>query len=341
MERKIGSNSNTVNKREIGIDIIKVLACIGVVALHTLVADLGLLNRTIAYLAGMSVPLFFVVNGYLMFSKAEVTYRYVLIKIVKILCVCFAWELLHAIAYFCYYKQWRDFLSSFFLDFLQQGLFYHFWFMGALIILYLILPLLHKLKYNNSIYIITLGLGVLCVAVDIVMLIINNRFILFVPQSLRLHFWLFYYLLGGIVALNKAKIKERIRKNCIAGVFLIATLIMYFAFFFILFLSNRSDKIEAFYGSFPMIIAVLCVFVRLMCIEELKFGGGIITCTSRLIMGIYIIHPFVLAAIVHFIPVFSENSILNLLFCIVTLLVCGLISLVISKIPLMKQLIRL
>lgn len=341
MERKIRSNNNTINKREIGIDLIKVLACSGVIALHTLVVNLGLLNRIIAYLAGMSVPLFFAVNGYLMFSKAEVTYRYVLIKVVRILCVCFAWEFLHAIAYFCYYRQWRDFVSSFFLDFLQQGLFYHFWFMGTLIILYLVLPLLHKLRYSNSIYIITLGLGVLCVAIDIIMQIINNRFILLVPQSLRLHFWLFYYLLGGIVALNKTKIKERIRKNCISGFLVLAALIVYFAYFFILFLSNRSDKIEAFYGSFPMIIAVFCVFIRLMCVEELIFGGGIITCTSRLIMGIYIIHPFVLAAIVHFIPVFSENSILNLLFCIVTLLVSGIISLVISKIPLMNQLIRL
>lgn len=52
------------------LDLIKCLACLGVVGLHSI----GMVNYTIYYLCGISVPLFFMVNGYLMFSRSSLPY---------------------------------------------------------------------------------------------------------------------------------------------------------------------------------------------------------------------------------------------------------------------------
>ena len=38
------------------------------------------------------------------------------------------------------------------------------------------------------------------------------------------------------------------------------------------------------------------------------------------IMGIYIVHPFILSVIVHFIPMFATNGSLNLIYWMITLL---------------------
>lgn len=113
-----------MKKREVGLDLIKVLACLGVVALHTIYPEKGFINRIITLLAVTSIPLFFVASGYLMFQRESLDYKYALRKILRILLVCFAWELLHAVAYFMYYHQVLDFLTSFFWIIFKRGYFF-------------------------------------------------------------------------------------------------------------------------------------------------------------------------------------------------------------------------
>ena len=57
--------SGTEN-RDINIDLARCLACLGVVGLH----GIGLRNYTLYYFCSFSVPMFFMINGYLMFKKA-------------------------------------------------------------------------------------------------------------------------------------------------------------------------------------------------------------------------------------------------------------------------------
>lgn len=68
MERKIGGNGKAV-KREYGIDIIKIIACSFVVAIHTVNGQLGVINRIIQMCTVLAIPLFFTVNGYLLLKK--------------------------------------------------------------------------------------------------------------------------------------------------------------------------------------------------------------------------------------------------------------------------------
>ena len=82
--------------RNINLDLIKVLACIGVVLLHTTMVgfkETGSWNLLayLYYLGTYSIPLFFMVNGYLLLGKRNITYSYILEKVKWILITVSSW----------------------------------------------------------------------------------------------------------------------------------------------------------------------------------------------------------------------------------------------------------
>ena len=82
--------------RNINLDLLKVLACVGVVLLHTAMVGFektGSWNflTYLYYLGTYSIPLFFMVNGYLLLGKREITYSYILQKVKWILITVSSW----------------------------------------------------------------------------------------------------------------------------------------------------------------------------------------------------------------------------------------------------------
>ena len=59
----------SLDKRNLNIDLLKVMSCIAVVGLHTLYFSFNNLNRVIYYLCGFAVPVFFMCSGYFMLKK--------------------------------------------------------------------------------------------------------------------------------------------------------------------------------------------------------------------------------------------------------------------------------
>ncbi len=85
--------------RNISLDLLKVLACIGVVLLHTTMGgfkETGSWNLLayLYYLGTYSIPLFFMVNGYLLLGKREITYPYILQKVKWILITVSSWNII-------------------------------------------------------------------------------------------------------------------------------------------------------------------------------------------------------------------------------------------------------
>ena len=76
-------------------------------------------------------------------------------------------------------------------------------YLGAMIILYLLCPLLHKLiKRNPQLFIgLTICLGVINILLDVMQLIEGRQFVLNVVQTLRIWIWLFYFMSGGVIAI--------------------------------------------------------------------------------------------------------------------------------------------
>ena len=95
------------------------------------------------------------------------------------------------------------FLKSLF----QQGYLWHFWFLGSLILIYLVMPLLYWLLHDH-----TLALSLLCMllalcSICLCLLSMHRGYSIqqYVPQTLRLWTWLFFFLFGGLCAVKAEK----------------------------------------------------------------------------------------------------------------------------------------
>ena len=74
------------------IDWIKVIACVGVVCLHTIDRETASLNNWLYYAAGWSIPLFMMSTGFFLFNREEpLTQTYITNKILRIFRFCFLW----------------------------------------------------------------------------------------------------------------------------------------------------------------------------------------------------------------------------------------------------------
>lgn len=336
-----------MENREINIDLIKIMACCGVVALHTVDENLGIINRVIVLLSTMAIPLFFVVNGYLMFKKENITYSYVFQKIRKILIVCFAWECLHALAYFLYYHERRNFISSFILDFFQKGLFFHFWFFGVLILINLLLPLLRKLERKNvpKYVLLTMLFGLIGMGIEVVSLIMKEQILLNVIQTFRMWTWLFYFLIGGLISVKRDSIIRNMRCRNGKKLILVWLCAVTLSSIWQWEIGNKifgGLKIEAFYGSVFVVVAVILTFALGVVLMEIPSSGHQkIVGISGKIMGIYIIHPFILAVIKKYIPVVEESAYINVFWWIITVIMSYMIVWGINKIPVLKELIKI
>lgn len=330
-------------KREYGLDLLKFLACLGVVSIHTLNINSGLLNMVFAMSATVCIPIFLQVGGYLMLKRPGFGYRYALKKAATILLVCLCWEALHAAAHFAVYREVRAFVKSWAMDFFQQGLFYHFWYMGALVLVYLAMPLLDRLmQHSATLYRnVLIGLGCFNAVTDLILTLCGNRLLMTVPQSLRLHFWLFYAMLGGWIARNPepiARLHSRLKLwHVLAALAVMVPYVRYVGLY-----AYGGADLELFYGSALVQLCGFLVFVYGQGLKLSDRAGKRIVYLGSLIMGIYIMHPFVLAVLNKFVPAFTQGSaVMNLLFWIVTTVICEIGTAVLQKIPLLNKLLKL
>lgn len=78
-------SDNLVASRNYNLDLLKIIACVAVVGLHTLQKDLSVINSTLYYCCGFAVPVFFMCSGYMLLNRSQMTVSYVIRKIASIL----------------------------------------------------------------------------------------------------------------------------------------------------------------------------------------------------------------------------------------------------------------
>ena len=186
--------------RNINLDLIKVLACIGVVLLHTTMIgfkETGSWNLLayLYYLGTYSIPLFLWFNGYLLLGKSNITYSYILQKVKWILIIVSSWTTIIWL-----FK--RDFtvnpIKKIVGSLLQKGYFSQFWFFGALI-LYYFMPTCFEKNLNSKrkyLYILSclIAIGLMFELANIILQMPLQSYVI---QTFRLWTWFFYYILGG------------------------------------------------------------------------------------------------------------------------------------------------
>lgn len=324
------------DKRNINLDLIKLLACISVVGLHAVSMN----NYTIYYLCDCGVPLFFMVNGYLLLSKEQAGYRYVFHKIANILKIILSWNFLIAVPVLIFRQKAINPFRLAFDSLLQKSYLWHFWFFGALIIIYLLLPVLHRLffekkHYHRAACLVFMGI---CLCMSTLSMIKGYPLSMFIPQPLRLWTWLFYFLSGGLFASESQKI-QRLSLRTHGILLLLFTLVSNAAEKKIGLYLIHSRLAEHFYDNLSSMIWYCLLFTFLLRIPVKSSHQIWISRLSSLTMGIFILHPILLFALNTF---FTPAGIISvLLFWFGLTLVSLLISYVISKIPVAREFIRL
>ena len=326
--------------RNINLDLIKVLACIGVVLLHTTMIgfkETGSWNLLtyLYYLGTYSIPLFFMVNGYLLLGKRNITYSYILQKIKWILITVSSWT-------FIVWLFKRDFtvnpIKKIIGSLLQKGYFSQFWFFGALILIYLCLPILRKFLNSKRSYLYILSFFVATGLIfELVNIILQMPLQSYVIQTFRLWTWFFYYILGGLIAqFDKEFIKKGIKRWMkIASVLLM--LISPLILFFLAKTIYHNLFAEYFYDILFVKIVSLGIFLTVLTLS-LEENKWIVTLSNQT-MGVFIVHTYVIKVLEKLLG-FSYTG-AYLLFPILTLCVSLIVVSLLMKIPYFNRIVKL
>ena len=328
--------------RNINLDLLKVLACVGVVLLHTAMGgfkETGSWNFStyLYYLGTYSIPLFFMVNGYLLLGKREITYSYILQKVKWILITVSSWT-------FIVWLFKRDFavnpVKKIIGSMVQKGYFFQFWFFGALILIYLCLPILKKILNSKRSYLYILSsLVTIGLVFELANMVLQMPLQSYVIQTFRLWTWFFYYLLGGFIAqFDKDIIKNRFKrwmKIIVVLLFLVSPLIL----FFLARTTYHNSFAEYFYDLLFVKVVSLGIFLTIFSLALNQDNNKWIVFLSNQTMGVFIIHTYIMKL---WGKLFGFSFVgAYLLFAIFTLCVSFIIVGMLMKIPYFSRIVKL
>lgn len=328
--------------RNINLDLIKVLACIGVVLLHTTMdgfKETGSWNLLayLYYLGTYSIPLFFMVNGYLLLGKRNITYSYILQKVRWILITVSSWTF---IVWFFKLDFAVNPVKKVLGSMVQRGYFSQFWFFGTLILIYLCLPILRKFLNSKRSYLYILSS---LVTIGLVFELANMAFQMplqsYVIQTFRLWTWFFYYILGGLVAQFD---KDIIKKGFKRWMKVVAVLLLSISPVILFFLAKNIYHnlfAEYFYDILFVKIVTLGFFLTVLTLPLNENKSKWIVYLSNQTMGVFIIHTYVMKIWEKLIGFGITGA--YLLFPIFTLVVSFLVVSLLMKIPYFNRIVKL
>ena len=328
--------------RNINLDLLKVLACVGVVLLHTTMGgfkETGSWNLLtyLYYLGTYSIPLFFMVNGYLLLGKREITYSYILQKVKWILITVSSWT-------FIVWLFKRDFTENLIKkivgSLIQKGYFFQFWFFGAVILIYICLPILKKFLNSKRSFFYSLSLlAVIGLIFELTNIVLQMPIQTYVIQTFRLWTWFFYYVLGGYIAqFTMKELKSRF-KNWMKIVSILLFLISPLILFFIAKTAYHNLFAEYFYDTLFVKVSTLGIFLTILTLTLNEKRNEWIVSLSNQTMGVFIIHTYIMKV---WEKLFGFNFVgAYLLFALFTLSVSFIIVGMLMKIPYFNRIVKL
>lgn len=298
----------TLTERDRGVEALRILSCCAVVGLHTFIRGLGPMSSALYYACGFAVPVFFMVSGAFLLNRGQVEWSYSIRKVRRFTTVLLLWTL----ATLCAMTLadiaegggisgasgfFLRFLSIFKGTFLQYGYLSHCWFLWALAIMYLILPLISafSMRWKWALFGATLAVNEM---IQVFSCIAGRPLELYIPQVLRLWIWLMYFLLGGLVYQVLKKEKDARRPGwLLLGLTAIGSMYILWQLYAGSALMPEQDgtaRAEFFYGSLPCVLfcAILFVFA-----ESLRLKSDLWVRLGSLTMGVYLLHKFVIRAV--------------------------------------------
>lgn len=330
------SATHTIGSRNIGVDLAKFFACIGVLIVHLVGRDSSPVNGAMFFLAGIAVPVFFIANGYFILNRRLLTYDYVFKKLLAVASVVLLWSALWWAVMCLKDRAFVNPLVVLLKSVLGLGGLSWFWFFGALVIVQLLAPVLSDINSRTPHSQAAL-LFIACVSCLFVHALdlraMNSSFlgVLAVPEALRLWTWVAYFLWGGVLGSQRFNdwARSHVSKKRVL-LLLVACACLVVVFQYVICCCGYGIKWpEHFYDSpitmaFALLFFIACdlypprAFVQNVC------EGGILSEASCCIMGVYIIHPFIWQFIQHF------YSFMNPLFNLFIVVLVGVVSFAIT-----------
>lgn len=167
-------------QRNSNIDSTRIFACIAVVGLHTFPREHSVGTLLAYYLCGFAIPFFFMSSGYFLLNRGKISWNYPLKKAFSIIRLVVLWNLVFDIlkSVFKVYStgklniEWLDIPQDIIKSFLQKGEMGHFWYLGALIIIYMLLPWISQKSLEQK-KLLLFSMGIVCFTVQTVSLVMT------------------------------------------------------------------------------------------------------------------------------------------------------------------------
>lgn len=330
--------------RDAGLDILKVMATFAVLRLHS--GHQGAVSAMPQYLCGFAIPVFFMVSGALLLNRREgLTASYVKRRIIRILGLMFAWNLILVVLAAVKKGMLVNPLEYFIQAMFQQGYLWHFWYLWSLVFLTALSPFIYKvLASKRFCKPFMMALLLVCFILSVATLYENGKYHIeiHVPQAFRLWSHLLYFCLGGV--LYRYGKKERIwekRKEHTGFVLFLLILFSVSAAFLQFKICYGTAFLSPEYCFTNFIIILYNVFLFSFVIS-IKGTGSPYPRALQAInadsLGIYILHPFLIG-------IFSRIGIWNCSYPVFNFLLLAFTSVLAAecmrRIPYLSRLIKL
>ncbi len=340
-------------KRNIGYDLIRIIAIFMVVAIHSHVAPLAANHGSVEWfvvlfmqtLCLISVPLFFMVSGALLLSDEKEISVSELYKsrLPKQAVPFIVWSIIYVVARIVMGKIPLSLFA--FTSLLYEPAYYQFWFMYTLLAIYLLLPIIQTLVKHcdkKKIEYVLVLWAVFCIAVPIISRYVPSFKISEHVGLVLCEGYIGYFLLGHYLKKYKSEIKPKT-----GAILWLVGAIGTFTFAAVEFITTK--KVGITYTGFvyqayltPFVVLSSCgAFVALSNRRyELKEKAqGVVVTISSLSIGVYYIHMLVLT-VLEKIGVTGADNIFILAVKIIATYVISLIgAFVISKIPVVRKIL--
>lgn len=322
-------------ERKHSIDLLRVLSAVAVIIIHIVSApitnnnteiDIYIINslNTIHTLMNWAVPVFFMITGYCLFQKTEITYRYCFDHVAKyigvLFTVGFAYALMELIFSAKTINAWIIVESI--KNVIRGNIWDHMWFVYEIIGIYLVMPVIHNFIQKGKKH------GIILTTLLFVFNIFLPTIEQYVSIGIDIPFggYLFYVSLGAI--LSKINFTPKWRAwACLIG--LLSCLC-------VLFFANTTQ-----FGYKHLVISIMAMSVFVI-ISQIKINPNkLLTCIAKCTWGIYLIHPFfinIAIKLIKFDMLTSHVYIKLFLFAMVVMFLSLFTTYVLRKIPFIKKL---
>lgn len=226
----------------------------------------------------------------------------------------------------------------------QKGTLWHFWYLGALMIIYLLLPVISKLT-NKKRIILFICSGVIAIAIEFTSFYVGSPVQKHVIQTFRLWTWVFYFILGSQMLKIRKLFSERISVKSHAVLFFIffiytMIVIAYQMYVGLNLITENTNRLHAeyFYDSLVEMIWIAILFSLLLRVNLSCKVKRTISAVVPLTMGIYITHPLIIKVVVRLIG--NGSTLIALVSWVITFALSLICTYIISKIKWYRFLIK-